>query len=242
MVAGYLWRPRYILSAPMSVDLSGEISAIATAALALFAVITAVFAFLAYRKQDKEVTDQAAMLKVQSEQLEEQRKINAEQTQVLALQASELAESLSERKREAEQRRRAQATQIFISQQHKPWSSFLIVTGSDNEGNPQWEMGGEPDHTRAEVAVVNTSDQPIYNTQLRWYRGSAGHGDPNPETLGTVMPGSKAGHTREFPLDTNMDDSGANLRFRDAAGIMWIRRLDGGLEEQQQSLQAGQRY
>ena len=38
----------------MTVELSGEITAIATAALAAFAVVTAVFAFLAYRKQSQE--------------------------------------------------------------------------------------------------------------------------------------------------------------------------------------------
>jgi hypothetical protein len=39
----------------MSADLSGEITAIATAVLAAFAIITDVFAFLAYRKQSQEV-------------------------------------------------------------------------------------------------------------------------------------------------------------------------------------------
>jgi hypothetical protein len=39
----------------MTVELSGEITAIATAALAAFAVVTAVFAFLASRKQSQEV-------------------------------------------------------------------------------------------------------------------------------------------------------------------------------------------
>jgi hypothetical protein len=39
----------------MSVDLSGEITAIATAVLAVFAFVTAVFALLAFRKQSREV-------------------------------------------------------------------------------------------------------------------------------------------------------------------------------------------
>jgi hypothetical protein len=99
----------------MSVDLSGEITAIATAVLAVFAIVTAVFAVLAFRKQSQEVYDQAAMLAVQSDQLEEQRKINAEQAKVLALQASELRESLDQRKRETERRHRAQASRVFIT-------------------------------------------------------------------------------------------------------------------------------
>jgi hypothetical protein len=81
----------------MSVDLSGELTAIATAVLAFFAIITAVYAVRAFRKQSQEVHDQAAMLSIQSDQLAEQRKINAEQTRVLALQASELTQSLSQR-------------------------------------------------------------------------------------------------------------------------------------------------
>jgi hypothetical protein len=39
----------------MPVDLSGEITAIATVVLAAFAIVTAVFAFLGYRKQREEV-------------------------------------------------------------------------------------------------------------------------------------------------------------------------------------------
>jgi hypothetical protein len=39
----------------MSADLSGEITAIATAVLAVGAIVTAVFAYLAYRKQSQEV-------------------------------------------------------------------------------------------------------------------------------------------------------------------------------------------
>lgn len=88
------------------------------------------------------------------------------------------------------------------------------------------------DPIRAEVTVVNASNQPIYGAELRWHRGSAGHGDPNTEPLGTTMPGGKSVHYREFPDDTNMAVSGAVLRFRDAAGTTWMRRLDGGLVEQ----------
>jgi len=84
----------------MSVDLSGEITAIATAVLALFAIVTAIYAIRAFRTQ--------------SDELAEQRAINQKQTEVLELQATELRESLNERKHEAAGRRRAQAEAIFI--------------------------------------------------------------------------------------------------------------------------------
>ena len=67
----------------MSLIFATQLTAVATATLAVFAIVTAVFAILAFRKQPQEVTDQAKMLEVQSGQLSEQRKINAEQIGVL---------------------------------------------------------------------------------------------------------------------------------------------------------------
>ena len=81
--------------------------------------------------------------------------------------------------------------------------------------------------------MKNTSGQPVYDAELRWHRGSEGHGEPNPEPLGTLMPGDEIWKIRAFPPGTNLAASGAVLRFRDAAGVIWIRRPDGGLTEQQ---------
>src|SRR5690242_1084109 len=50
----------------MSIDLSTEVSAVGTVVLALFAVVTAIVAGLAFSKQSQEVHDQAGMLKIQS--------------------------------------------------------------------------------------------------------------------------------------------------------------------------------
>jgi hypothetical protein len=69
--------------------------------------------------------------------------------------------------------------------------------------------------------------------ELRWHRGSAGYGEPNPEPLGTILPGGNAERWRTFPAGTNMAVSGAVLRFRDASNAVWMRRPDGGLTEQQ---------
>jgi hypothetical protein len=103
--------------------------------------------------------------------------------------------------------------------------SWTDITKAEAEAEGGWNV--------AELTVVNTSDQPVYDTQLRWHRGSASHGWPNPESLGTMMPGSEEKRIRRFPLDTNVAVSGAILMFRDAAGVKWIRRPDGGLVEQQ---------
>ena len=47
------------------------------------------------------------------------------------------------------------------------------------------------------------------------------------------MPSNQMASDREFPDDSNMDVCGAILMFRDAAGVKWIRRRDGGLVEQE---------
>ncbi len=45
------------------------------------------------------------------------------------------------------------------------------------------------------------------------------------------MPSGEIKRTRRFPLGTNMAVSGAVLTFRDAAGVTWMRRPDGALDE-----------
>jgi hypothetical protein len=217
-------------SSVWAVDVPTWITAIATAGLLAGAIVTAIYAIRAFRAQAKEISDQARMLEVQSEQLAEQRKLTNLQTPVLELQATELRESLDERKREAEQRkrdaeqsRRAQASKVYLREEHHANDPRVRSTLR--------ELGGA--HPTAYAHVKNTSQQPIYEAELRWHRGSEGHGDPNPEPLGTIMPDVEISKMRDFPPGTNMAAGGAILRFRDAAGAWWIRRPDGGLVEQQ---------
>ena len=165
----------------MSVDLSGEITAIATAMLAVFAIVTAWYARRAFLKQSQEVSDQAAMLRLQSEQLDEQRKLNKEETRVLALQAEELRESLAERKREAVERRNAQAAQVHIA---------LEMGDTSPGGGPAVE---------ATVVNANERQQPIYDVKLYWHLGPDTYGTPNPEPLGTVLNWEKKIRRRDFP-------------------------------------------
>jgi hypothetical protein len=202
-------------------DVPGWITAAATAMLALFAVLTAYYARQAFLKQSKEVSDEAEMLRLQSEQLEEQRKINAEQTAVLKLQAAELRESLDEREREAEQRHRAQASRVFITQE----LSRTVPSGY-----------AEREHVEpfVTVTVVNSSEQPVYDAEIRWHIGTADHEkQPNPEPVGTVMPGKDdaISRTRPFPYGVDMNTSGADVRFTDAAGTRWLQRPNGDLDE-----------
>ncbi len=214
-------------------DIPTWITGIATAGLLVGAIITARYAIKAFGKQ--------------SEQLEDQRRINAEQTGVLALQAEELGESLKERKREAEQRRSAQAARVFISLATGVWfkplgrqaglseieedllSETPDIDASDELTSDEDFTSDEPGGVIATVTVVNTSDQPVYDTRLYWRPSPRW---PNFDPLGTIMPGGKFEQQVKFPPEANV---GALLRFRDAAGITWTRTPDGILTEEQQS-------
>jgi hypothetical protein len=221
----------------MSLIFAAQLSAVATAVLAVFAIVTAFYARQAFRRQSQEVgaierqvkdqqeltRQQAELLKVQSgrlelqgEQLDDQRKVNADQAKVLKLQADELRESLAARQRAAEQQRKAQASKVFIVE-------------SEGLSRPP---SGSPAVPFVVARAVNSSDQPVYDVEFYWRRGSAGHGEPNPEPLGILLPGEREEKSRDFPGETNMAVSGAILRFRDAAGVRWIRRPDGRLREQ----------
>jgi uncharacterized membrane protein (DUF485 family) len=168
-------------------DIPTRVTAIATAGLLAGAVVTAVYAIRAFREQSKEVRHQAAMLSIQSEQLDEQRKLNEKQTVVLELQANEFKESREEREREAEQRKKAQAAKVFVKQANSVYipddlseisetfdetDAWTDITRAEAEAEGGWQV--------AEMTVVNTSGQPVYDPKLRWHRGSTGHGFPNP--------------------------------------------------------------
>jgi hypothetical protein len=219
------------------------ITAIATAVLGVLAVVTAWYARKAFRKQSEEVRvieqqvrdgqevsrQQAELLKVQSDQLElqrhqleDQREANAAQAEVLKLQADELRESLKQREREAEERRRVMASSVFVAEH--------VDEADPRISQAQRMVSAIPDPT-VTARVRNNSDQPVYEAELRWHRGSASWGEPNPEPLGTIMPGQEVVRLRSFEFDTNMDVSGSVLRFTDAAGVRWLRRPDGYLGE-----------
>jgi hypothetical protein len=223
------------------------LAAAATAVLAVFAIVTAWYARRAFLKQSQEVAaietqvadgqqltrQQGELIQVQTGQLdalrgqlEEQRKASGAQAEVLELQAAELRESLAERTRQAEQMRRAQAARVFLTEE--PFAS-----GADRRNAAFREsLGVSTPPFSVTVTAHNTSDQPIYDAELYWHRGSADHGDPNPEPVGTLLPGATHTSTRVFPPETNLEVSGAVLRFRDASGTKWTRRADGYLEEQ----------
>jgi hypothetical protein len=203
----------------MSLLAASQVTAVATVVLAAGAIVTGVFAFLAFRKQSQEVrsierqvTDQEALtaqqaelLRIQGEQaelqrqqLEEQRGDNARQAEVMALQADELRESLEERKRDREQRRSAQAARVFI------WERDDIDTR------------GLDDPPSVVARVRNSSEQPVYGVVLIWRRGTMRAGST---VIGTVVPGEEAEDKQFVPEGTSPNMFGAVAFFRDATRV-----------------------
>src|SRR6266566_1902921 len=157
----------------MSSDLSGEITAIATA----------VVAYMAFRRQTEEVA-------ILQQQMKEQQEVFA---------------------REARERHRAQASRVFISLE-------------------------SPEERSARFNVANTSEQPVYDAEIRWRYKTARYPQIKHTQLGTILPGDRpAIETQPSPeaerVRPDPDDDFTVLIFRDAAGVIWTRRLGGDLRE-----------
>jgi hypothetical protein len=129
-----------------------------TIVLAVFAIVAAWYARKAFREQSKEVSDQAKMLEVQSDQLTEDRKVNAEQIRVLILQAEDLRESVRERERLRKAAERAQADEISF---RLTATRFPNIAEEDSGRN----FVVAPGETVHMAIVSNGSRRPIKNVE-----------------------------------------------------------------------------
>jgi hypothetical protein len=190
----------------MPLTVATWIGAIATAILAVGAIITGYFARNAFNAQ--------------SQQLRDQQEISKKMAEVLQLRGSELRESLNERLR-------AQAAQVFIEVDRiPPVTEVAVGPGQEAAGQQPWRLSAK---------VHNTSMQPIYDLYVIWQLGTVRMGKPDPmarlmpghdasfDRTGpqATAPGS--------PIDPGM--LGAFLAFRDVAGVRWAVREDGTLTE-----------
>jgi hypothetical protein len=136
-------------------DIPTWITAIATAGLLAGAAVTAIYAIRAFREQSKAVHDQAAMLRLQSEQLDEQRKINE-------LQVEDLRESLKERTRLRQDAEREQADKVGFRMNVVPFPNWSLEDVDGFDVAP-----GELVHM---AVVSNESRRPIQNVACRYGR------------------------------------------------------------------------
>jgi hypothetical protein len=226
------------MSSAMSMLVATQILALATVVLAGGAIVTALFAILAFRKQSEEVRtlkdqlgQQSTEVGVLQDQLKEQRKLNEEQTPVLRLQYQELQASLDQRRQEAKERRRAQASRVFLTRE-------FLQPGQGVPGPAAIALAQEARRKRIrgaiQMTVVNTSSEPVYGLEFLWHRDGKSWGKPD-RTQGPVMPGKGVSAVRtlppRLPAAVSTDLFGAAVRFRDANQVAWLRSADGQLDD-----------
>ena len=198
----------------MSADLSGEITAAATAVLAVFAIVTAVLVYLAFRKQSRAI-------RAIEKQVADQQEVTRQHGELLKLQSGQLDLHRQQFDQQAAERRRTQASCIFI------WTETNHGPGDIRE-----RYAFSPAVVETIMwHIKNSSEQPVFDLAVTWYRGTepAGQTDRFP----IFMPGQQTDyqHTASYKPQ-QADRFRAVLRFRDAAGVHWRLRQGGYLDEE----------
>ena len=186
----------------MSLIFATQLTAAATLALAALALATAILALLAWRKQSREVHDQAEMLR---------------------LQAKELKQVSAERDREARERRQAQAALVYM------WESPAQAE-VDGKETPAMTLEAYVRNTSPQPIYDVEFEWRIFTSDLRTldlreisdetYEGPLMPGAQFAARV-PVDPG----------LLTDPEDATATVTFRDRAGVWWRAQPNGRLEE-----------
>jgi len=149
-----------------------------------------------------------------------QRELIAQLTEAVDLMSKNLRQS-------AEERRRAQACQVFIELARS-------VAAAPKAGEEPAGQGGLDPPWRVCATVHNSSHQPVYDLYVIWLHGTVRVGKPDREPR--LMPGQHRCFERgpdldgsEQPIDPNA--LAAFLTFRDTAGVRWTVREDGTLSD-----------
>jgi type II secretory pathway pseudopilin PulG len=187
-------------TSPWSIVVPTWLTALATAGLLIGAIVTAIFAIKAFRKQAKEV-------ELLQEQLTDQQTFNRKQSGVLDLQAKELRASLNARNEAATQWRWEYASTV-VAWKDEPESSgagWLVV-----------------------AHFQNTGERPVRDLSVRWY--VAGRPIREREPLTTCfMPHSQKDfecHVDGAAIRSGLE---AIIQFRTVGDDWWNAGTDGGL-------------
>jgi hypothetical protein len=124
-------------------------------------------------------------------------------------------------------------TSLSLMIETKVWRSSL---GVQSFPTPAFAVKVRKDRRMLPAAsglpfLVQKTRWPIYRAEVYWRLDADLYGEPNPDPLGDILPGQSAGISRKFPPDTNMAAASAELTFRDAGDILWLRRTDGELTD-----------
>ena len=198
-------------------DVPGWITGVGTAILAIFAIVAAYYARKAFRKQSQEV-------RAIEQQVTDQQEITRQQAALLEIQRHQLELQQKQFDQQADERRRAQASRVFI------W----IETGPDPRATNDQATTGEGARFGVIAHVRNPSEQPIYALNIDW-------GPEKPEWMEyehfpVLMPGDQKDPFQPWPeiIDITrrpIPELAPFARFRDAAGLHWRLTADGQLDD-----------
>ncbi len=214
-----------VLKATPSAESFPQWGDVPTWGLLVGAIVTAIFAFLAFRMQSEEV-------RALKDQVKDQHELSAKQTPVLELQVRELEATFKQRDAEAAERHRAHAR--MISAMLNPPKVALTTEGKNME---RWF-----------VELINGSAEPVYTlvAGVVYIQGAG------PATLERWLELRQNGYQESIPITTvSMLPAGdftvavlpirgagipggqlaAEVAFTDRSGAHWIRRARGQLEE-----------
>jgi hypothetical protein len=146
--------------------------------------------------------------------------------QALREQSEEVRILREETERDIQQRRRSQASRVFIHQEAAP-----------AERDPQMAAAQMDDAIRSHdetttlvaARLSNTSKQPVYDIAIRWSVGGGPLGGPHLEPH--LMPGKKLLRTQSWTPAAGITGLAVKVEFSDAAGIRWRATDRGELAE-----------
>jgi hypothetical protein len=154
-------------------------------------------------------------------------------------QFKEVRQLQKENTREAYERRRAQASRVFIWQE-------VVEEASQRQQSSNWarnakkakiakvDLASGSRQVRLIIHVRNTSEQPVYELVIMSTNGSTSWtGKIEKDEL---LPGAAdMEHARWARVPSHgppgRDLYDAKVEFRDSAGVRWLRRLDGELTD-----------
>ena len=176
----------------------------------------------AFRKQSQEVSAIERQVKDQQELTRQQAKLLEIQSGQLELLRQQFDDQLAER-------RRAQASRVI----------FWTETSND----PQFQgrktaavvLKSLTVHIRKSLTVHirNESQRPVHDVDIIWHQGSGLWGELS--HFQVIWPGGHFVQTKLIDRSVPNEDYskfGAKARFRDAAGVRWLRHPDGRLDEE----------
>lgn len=171
-----------------------QLTAWATLALAVLAGVTAFFAVTAARTQSQQV----------------------------GLLRGQVSTAQAELDRQADERRRAQAAQVYMTRS--------VYHGRALQS---------PARPHVSIEIHNTSQRPVYEVHVHWADSVTAVQGGDAEALGTLPPGGKHAAQRPVPTGIAPDDFTAVASFRDAAGLRWSITPDGRLRTVPEGLGLG---